>query len=349
MECLIQKTKPAYCQYRDESRTGQSGLDLDADLLQAAGREAHSPDRGWIHMNGYTDYIFSNDFYRTVDVMVASTGHEKCEPSHSYGPAVRSTWLFHYVHAGKGTFQIDGKTYALQAGDLFLMPPGVRIFYQADAEDPWEYSWLGLQGMKVEEYIRRTRLANDHVVHLPQNSRIPRIFARLEETAGLQNSDLAYNACAYEFLYDLSLEIPVPVTRTVLQPEDYAEMVVQYVEQNFDRPITVQEIADRLALDRSYVHKVFKKKMNMSVKDYILSLRLANACSFLAYTDLPVSDISRSVGYEDTLYFSRLFHRKKGCSPTEYRRLKKEETRKKDLAARQEAAQPTEPDTEQPE
>lgn len=291
-------------------------------------------------MNGYADYIFSNDFYRTVDVMVASTGHENCAPGHSYGPAVRSTWLFHYIHSGKGIFQIDGKEYALQAGDLFLMPPGVRIYYQADEQDPWEYSWLGLQGIKVEEYIRRTRLQGQKTVRLPADSRIPQIFRRLEETAGLQNSDLVYNACAYEFLYSLTCEIPVPVQRTVLQPEDYAEMVVRYVEQNFDRPITVQEIADRLALDRSYIHKLFKKKMNMSVKDYILSLRLANACSYLAYSDLPVSDIARSVGYDDTLYFSRLFHRKKGCSPTEYRRLKKEEKKPGQTAAADTASAP---------
>ncbi len=102
-------------------------------------------------------------------------------------------------------------------------------------------------------------------------------------------------------------------------------MILTYVEQNYERSVTVQEIADHLALDRSYVHRIFKKRMNMSVKEYILSLRMADASSYLIHTDLPVSDIARSVGYDDVLYFSRLFRKKKGRSPSEYRKQKQQE------------------------
>ena len=102
------------------------------------------------------EFIFSNDFYKSIELMVYTSGHEKCEPLHAYGPAVRSSFMFHYIHRGKGIYQVHDRTFHLEAGDMFLMIPGQRIFYQADENDPWEYSWIGLQGIKAEEYVKRS-------------------------------------------------------------------------------------------------------------------------------------------------------------------------------------------------
>ena len=124
-------------------------------------------------------------------------------------------------------------------------------------------------------------------------------------------------------VYQLAEEFPVARSKEALHASDYINIILNYIEHNYDRPISVQEIADHMALDRSYVHRIFKKAMNMSVKEYILSVRLANACSYLLYSDLPIGDISRSVGYEDVLYFSKLFHKKKGLSPSQYRTEKR--------------------------
>ena len=77
-----------------------------------------------------------------------------------------------------------------------------------------------------------------------------------------------------------------------------------------------------MALDRTYIHKIFKRKMGMSIKEYIVQIRMTTACSLLRYTNLSISDISRSVGYADVLYFSKSFRQKKGCSPSEYRAQK---------------------------
>lgn len=271
------------------------------------------------------NYIFSNDFYKNIDLMVYTSGHEKCEPSHSYGPVVRTSYMFHYIHSGKGIYKCRDKTWHLKAGDMFLMIPQERIYYEADQDDPWEYSWIGLKGLKAEETIGRSTIFEDLVVHLPETSRIPAIFSRLQTGRMTDNSDLLYNSCAWDMVYQLSQEVPANKNTKDLSAADYVELILTYVGQHFEESISVQEIADHLSLDRSYVHRIFKKKMNMSVKEYILSLRLANACSYLIYTDLSISDIARSVGYDDVLYFSKLFRKKKGLSPSNYREIRQKE------------------------
>ena len=68
---------------------------------------------------------------------------EKCQPGHSYGPAVRSYFLLHFVVSGKGRFQTRSGNYDLKKGDVFIIRPYDVNFYQADEKDPWTYIWIG--------------------------------------------------------------------------------------------------------------------------------------------------------------------------------------------------------------
>ena len=86
--------------------------------------------------------IFSDD--RFMDLTLYQYGYEKCLPLHSYGPAVRNHYLFHYVISGKGTLSVDKVTYSreyeIHGGMGFLIEPGQINTYYADRADPWEYT-----------------------------------------------------------------------------------------------------------------------------------------------------------------------------------------------------------------
>ena len=88
----------------------------------------------------HTDLIPDLNLYDYNPVVF---GFESCVPRHFYGPAVRSYWLLHYVSSGKGTFRREGKSHSLKKGDLFVIPPYVETYYEADQTDPWNYVWIG--------------------------------------------------------------------------------------------------------------------------------------------------------------------------------------------------------------
>ena len=73
-------------------------------------------------------------------------GSENCPPRHAYGPAVRPHYLLHVILKGRGIYQYKGQTYALSAGDAFLIPPAEVTYYQADEREPWSYAWVGFDG-----------------------------------------------------------------------------------------------------------------------------------------------------------------------------------------------------------
>ena len=99
----------------------------------------------------------------------------------------------------------------------------------------------------------------------------------------------------------------------------YVEEALKYIEANYSEAVTIQDLANWLGLERTYLYRLFKSMVGMSPQAYLLDVRIRQACTLLTHSNLTITNIARSVGYEDSLYFSRLFRRKKGQTPSQYR------------------------------
>jgi len=97
------------------------------------------------------------------------------------------------------------------------------------------------------------------------------------------------------------------------------EEALKYIEGRYCDSITVQDIADHLNMNRSYLHRLFKSFTGVSIQNYLLDYRIRQACILLQNTSLSVRSVAHTVTYADPLYFSRIFYQKMGISPREYR------------------------------
>ena len=107
-----------------------------------------------------------------VDLGLYQFGREDCEPAHSFGPAIRNHYLFHYILNGKGTFMWqDAKGHEhktpLKAGQGFLISPGQITTYVADERIPWEYCWLEFDGLRAKESLEITGLSVNQPIYNP--------------------------------------------------------------------------------------------------------------------------------------------------------------------------------------
>lgn len=273
---------------------------------------------------GLKDYVFSNDFTKNIDAMIYTCGYENCEPGHSYGPLLRNGYMVHYILAGKGIYRTRGKEFHLHEGDAFLICPEDVIYYEADRDVPWIYTWIGMQGIKVKSYLDRTSLPQTLVFRYGNDARLRSCHERLfEAEQQSRNRDLLMNSILYEYLFLLADRFPNENPVSEENRSNYVEAVLRFIEGAYCDPITVQDIADHLSLNRSYLHRQFKNVMGMSIQNYLLDYRIRRACSLLKNTDLPIHVVARSVSYQDPLHFSKLFHQKKGVSPSEYREKKR--------------------------
>lgn len=258
-----------------------------------------------------------------TDMNMYQCGMEDCEPGHSYGPAIRDHFLIHYITSGKGIFHVGNKTYHLGKCQGFLICPGIVTYYQADYEDPWHYSWVGFNGLKAEIYLKHAGLTADNPIFTyDRDNFIKDCFDRMIATKSMIRSrEIRLLGLLYQFLSQL-IEINGTdrFRDNVDRRELYVRKVLEYIEMNYSRKMTIGEMAGYIGLDRSYLGAIFKEHLGVSIQDYLINFRINKACELMNKSSLSIGDISRSVGYDDALLFSKMFKKVKGLAPREYRK-----------------------------
>lgn len=112
--------------------------------------------------------IFPNENF--IDLCMYQFGYEQCDPGHSFGPATRNHYLFHYVLSGTGTLMANNskgetRTYSVKSGQGFMIFPGQINTYIADEQLPWKYMWIEFDGLRVKEALSVTDLCKDAPVY----------------------------------------------------------------------------------------------------------------------------------------------------------------------------------------
>ena len=245
-------------------------------------------------------------------------GWEKCEPGHSFGPAVRPHFLFHFVLAGKGHYDRAGERYEIEAGEGFLILPGESTCYQADQSDPWEYCWIGFGGTEAESILRECGLGQNNLVYRDRSGGQLR-----REMLELVDCFVRSDVNSYMLLGRLYLALSCmmskqPTGDSVLQ--EYVNRALDFIHNNFSYEIGVAEIARTVGIDRTYLYRIFRQQVGESPKRYLTAFRLRMAAGMLVETKLPVTEVALSCGFREVSLFDRQFRAAYGCPPLQYRR-----------------------------
>ncbi len=253
----------------------------------------------------------------SLALAVHNVGFQKCQGHHGWGPAVRDHYLIHYVVSGQGTLQLEGNTYELGSGQVFLVRPDCLVHYQADGQNPWEYYWVGFSGSLAGQFLDQTGFVNADVLTLDNGSRFRQALLDIYTAHGSDYvagvSMAGYLQVALSLLMDKAPPQGADATMA------YAKQAADYIRRNYAQSITVETVAAQVGVSRSYLYRVFQGKYGCSPRDFLTQHRMGRACQLLSHTDLSIQAIATSVGYDDPLYFSRTFHRCKGVPPSKYR------------------------------
>jgi AraC-like DNA-binding protein len=108
-------------------------------------------------------------------------------------------------------------------------------------------------------------------------------------------------------------------TRGMRLRDFYIQEAVTYIEQNYQRDITVEELANVCKLNRSYFSKLFKESMRCPPQEFLIRMRLSKATDLMKTSSASIGEISAVCGYPNQLHFSRAFKKRYGISPREWR------------------------------
>ncbi|MCI8415998.1 MAG: AraC family transcriptional regulator [Lachnospiraceae bacterium] len=260
-----------------------------------------------------------------VSLSVYNVGYQKCTPGYQWGPGIRDHFLIHHVISGTGYYQTGQASYTLQAGDSFLIYPNTESTYFADQQDPWEYAWVGFTGSDAPSILQSAGFSREHPFRR-DNAHSSAIARQLLQIYEVRGSSFAHSV---EMTGRLYTALALFMKTAPSQPrkdtcQTYAQKGIEYILANYSYPITIEDVASYVGISRSHLFRCFQAAVGKSPKDYLTELRIRQACILLKQSDLSVTAIANSVGFDSSLYFSKAFHRAKGMSPSSYAKDRKE-------------------------
>ena len=245
-------------------------------------------------------------------------GREKCGPGHSFGPAVRTHFLFHFILSGSGFYERAGKRYEIRQGQGFLILPGESTRYTANPTDPWEYCWIGFGGRDAEHILRECGLGGGNLIYEDRSGGL--LEQEMKRLTDITDPAEINRYMLLGRLY-LCFSCMIPGrSRGVMTTQGYVDRALDFIHNNFGYEIHVEEIARNVGIDRTYLYRIFRLQTGQSPKEYLTNFRLHKAAGMLAQTDLSVTEIALSCGFNDVSLFDRHFRRRYGAPPLQYRR-----------------------------
>lgn len=261
---------------------------------------------------------------QTNDLYLVHCGHQKCQPGYTYNHKIPNEYHLHFVLSGSGKLEANGNLYHISKEDIFLIPKNVPVQYFADEEDPWEYIWVTFDGTLSKKYLNYAGISADNPVitsSIPVKVYLPIIQKILDTNELTFANELKRVGYLFEMI-SILIEAQSASRRENNQydysGDTYVEYAVSIIKHNYDH-IKINDIAQYIGINRSYLTSIFKKKMNVSPQEYLVSYRLKRGAELLRTTSLSIQDISVSVGYDNPLTFSKMFKQTYGLSPKNYR------------------------------
>lgn len=270
--------------------------------------------------------LFPNEQF--LDLRPYQYGWEECAPLHSFGPFVRNHYLFHYIISGRGTLYShdsnnDIHEYGLGPNQAFLICPGQINLYTADETDPWKYVWIEFDGMRAEDSLLQAGLDQDRPIYNPRT---------VEEGERLRDQMLYFTENAARSPLHLVGRLSLFLDELIefsdsrqdvsqrSQRDFYINEAVVYIQQNYHRELTVDEVAGFCKLNRNYFSRKFKEVVGCTPQEFLIRQRLTNAGELMRLTDLPIKAIAAQCGYPNQLHFSQAFKKYYGLPPREWRK-----------------------------
>ena len=245
----------------------------------------------------------------------------------TWRPKGRLDYQLLYIVSGKGHFYFHGEDRVVHAGRMVLIQPRQEQRYEYFGEDKPEVYWVHFTGSDVKNILRSYNIPmDDPIFYSGASSTYSYLFKEMIHE--LQNCKTGYEDLLAMYLRQIFLLVQRtrqeerPTVSTYIQEE--MEFARRYFNEHYNEPISIQEYAESRNMSVCYFQRNFKQIVKHTPMQYLLTIRVNNAASLLETTDYSMAEIAAIVGYEDPLYFSRLFRKIKGVSPRDYRNLVKD-------------------------
>ncbi len=222
-----------------------------------------------------------------------------------------------YIAEGECVCLYDDAETVMTKGDFVLYPPGVKQMYSFSEGKYVKRFWIHFSGYGVKDILDKLGLCGG-IYRTSVEQEVEACFEKMiyDHSVGTNKSQVAAEG---ELIRLLSLLSRESGEQSATAYSDTVTKMLKYIHSNWQKPISVADVAKKICLSESRTAHLFKASVGKGIHQYVMNLRISTAKELLLSTDLSISEIGEMVGFNDALYFSRAFKSEVGISPREYR------------------------------
>ncbi len=269
--------------------------------------------------------------------IICGMGHLVAAEAFYHADRVADFHVMIYVKAGKIYVTEDGIDYEISPGELFFLKKGMRHFGKLEIPKGTEWVYAHFFDDEKKESARWTTEE-----YFPDKSPLPKYepscchVSLPKKLSGLNGSRLEGEIISLadyyhsdegdkkwrinHKLFELLSNIAFYKTEEYVREESLTERIRRYLSEGYAKPFSSKQLESEFYLSYKYMAAVFKKETGMTMQQYHTAERISRAKRMLRTTLMPVGAVAEAVGFSDMLYFSRIFHRETGLSPSDYRK-----------------------------
>lgn len=233
----------------------------------------------------------------------------------TYNCQGRDDYFFIYVTDGIFNTEIDGKSYSLGKGSVVIYPPKYQYHYWG--EPPSKYLSIHFTGSHAKKLLDDLGfLTMPYIYEGEFSQKVASLIEKMLEQDMIKAPFLQYSlACLLE-------QILLTIAIEKIRYEGYRSFKksIKYINEFYMQKIQIPSLAKMEGLSNSRYITLFTKEMGKTPSDYITSLRISKACDYLTSSEMQIGEIGVAVGYKDQYFFSKIFKKNMGVSPSEYRK-----------------------------
>lgn len=243
-------------------------------------------------------------------------------------PEGRTDWQLLYIEAGEMSLVLNNKTQIVKKGSIILFPPHQpQYYYYHKLHKPIIY-WVHFSGRDVDKILKHYKIIpTENVFYIGACLNLPILFNQIINELQLRHEKYE-EMTVYKF-NEILLYINRALDNATIKDNDTSTLIKSatlYFNENYNQDINIQSYANSLNMSTCWFIQKFKELTGVTPTQYILNIRLETAQNLLKYSKYNISETALAVGYSNSFYFSRLFTKHVGISPSAYKKTAADST-----------------------
>lgn len=263
------------------------------------------------------DYV-SEQYLEINNAGVSNWSHGDYTVIREHG---RKDYQITYLKSGKMTALVDDKTVKIGGGKVLIHHPNDTHKYSYLQKDKYESLWLQFSGKGSNEILESLGLSDKRLISVSRSEELEFLFSRIVSEHKLKHR--GYKTQETALLLEILCYISRNDSEQFSAKEIFSNQKIENILVNMERDVTknksVEDYAEMMNLSVSRFSHVFTEAVGVSPHRYILNLKINKSKQMLRQTDMNVCEVGRYVGFNDALYFSRIFKKLTGETPKKYK------------------------------